>query len=991
MSASLAPPLRQVLQSIHTLADIPCLVARLGAEPRWEPIEPDGGQRFAALAGESTRTMWLCATTPQQPLHELRRWSRQLQRRAIRAVLLVFDESTRTLALSLAGASAELVVECNEPSPVELGCLERFASAVAGRPELFERAAEEALSGQGVGKAFFAQFLATLDGTARGMVSRARGVDRRTLALIQLTRVLFLQFVQAKGWLDGDRDYLARRVDQLLIGGEALHTQLFKPLFFGVLNQPVRQRHSRLRRLGNIPYLNGGLFEPHPLEATFGIDIPDDLWREAFDRLFSRFHFTVAESVESGPCIAPDMLGRVFEGVMELGERKRSGTYYTPQPLVRELVRRALSACLENAHGVPRHNSAEHLDHLSTAERRTLARVTVLDPACGSGAFLLGALETLADIRAAEGPPAHVRRNVLLEQIHGADIDPMAVRLAELRLWLALVAPDGADDVAEIAPLPNLDGVVRQGDSLREPYHRLRVGPAVSLEVRRLRTEIAVAAPSERKVALRRLRRLEYQAALAHADRDVAHAQRALTELLATAAAPALFRDSAGDQVPLRARGRELQAQLARVVGARERLLRERSVPWLAYSTNFADVMSHGGFGMVVGNPPWVRAEQLAPEVREELAERYRCWTSGSGNGFRHLPDLSVAFVERGLELVRPGGVVAMLVPAKLATNAYAAALRARLSTTCRLHLAAPVPDAKQFDATVYPMALVVGRDRGSSGNRVSTSLTTSAERPQAEFGAAPWMLRKGANLESLTTLQRRHGTIGDRFHAMLGVKTGADRVFLDPAIEAGCLTRPALRGRDLRPFSPTAGTRLLWCYDRRLTPLTVLPESVAVWIERYREQLEARADRRPGPPWQLFRVKAARPCWRVVWRDISRRLEAAVLTDALDEAIPLNTCYVVEAGSDRAAYALAAWLNSGPVRQLASSIAPVAAGGFRRHAAHVVSALPLPATILSTSTFEAFGRSASAGVDCTDELDKAAQDALAPAHAGASPPLALL
>src|SRR5690242_11922149 len=100
-----------------------------------------------------------------------------------------------------------------------------------------------------------------------------------------------------------------------------------------------------------------------------------------------------------------------------------------------------------------------------------LRRVAVLDPAAGSGAFLLGALEELTALRCATGEMARaaVRRSVLAESLYGVDVKPTAVRLAELRLWLALVADDETSDLALVAPLPNLDGHIRAGDALLDP------------------------------------------------------------------------------------------------------------------------------------------------------------------------------------------------------------------------------------------------------------------------------------------------------------------------------------------------------------------------------------------------------------------------------------------------------------------------------------------------------------------------------------------
>jgi methylase of polypeptide subunit release factors len=131
------------------------------------------------------------------------------------------------------------------------------------------------------------------------------------------------------------------------------------------------------------------------------------------------------------------------------------------------------------------------------------------------------------------------------------------------------------------------------------------------------------------------------------------------------------------------------------------------------------------GFDLVTGNPPWVRAERLAPRVRETLASRYSCWRPVATRGFAHQPDVAVAFVERAFELTRPGGVVALLVPAKLATSGYAEPLRGRLSRGARIERASPLPEqvAHKFGAAVYPMALVAARADPNGSELVATGL----------------------------------------------------------------------------------------------------------------------------------------------------------------------------------------------------------------------------------------------------------------------------
>src|SRR5207245_7812676 len=118
--------------------------------------------------------------------------------------------------------------------------------------------------------------------------------------------------------------------------------------------------------------------------------------------------------------------------------------------------------------------------------------------------------------------------------------------------------------------------------------------------------------------------------------------------------------------------------------------------------------LARGGFDLVAGNPPWVRGERLPARVREALATRYPSWRPTRQHGFAHLPDLAVAFVERTLELAAPGGAVALLVPAKLASSGYAEPLRRRLADTTRLERVARVDRTESaFRAAVYPIALV--------------------------------------------------------------------------------------------------------------------------------------------------------------------------------------------------------------------------------------------------------------------------------------------
>ena len=325
-----------------------------------------------------------------------------------------------------------------------------------------------------------------------------------------------------------------------------------------------------------------------------------------------------------------------------------------------------------------------------------------------------------------------MKREILGRCLCGVDLDLTAVRLTELRLWLALVADDPADLTA-VAPLPNLDGLVRHGDTLLDP-----LALAASLSgVRRFaaaRRDLAMAGAArrrlfplsgaEKRAALEALGRAEARLAgtlLAAAERDL---EAAIGELLESAKNRDLFGRRSGLDPAARRRLRRLRESRRDVRAAGRRLRREGAAPFFAFESHFADHVARGGFDIVVGNPPWVRGERLPARVREALSVRYPSWRPIEARGFAHLPDLAVAFVERALELSAPAGVTALLVPAKLASSGYAEPLRRRLADGTGLDRIAPLEDeAAAFGAAVYPLGLVVVRRNPRPGDAVALRL----------------------------------------------------------------------------------------------------------------------------------------------------------------------------------------------------------------------------------------------------------------------------
>ena len=943
MSSALTMRLPQALAAVRQVEDLTLLVAAWGHEPCWEPLEAvgwarEGLWRRAARVGDANGFAWY-GIEAENPAAAAATLARRLARRGDLAAAIALDPDQRTLALAIQTVERPelLVVDLERPARLGLACLHRVRAPAESRVALALRISE-ALAGRGCGRAFFRAFADALARFEAALPAPIAAEDRRSLALIQFTRVLFLYFVQSRGWLDGRDAFLAEEVDRALAFGCHLHRSLFRPLFFGTLNRRPEERRRSAARFGRIPFLNGGLFEPHPLERRWPLDVPDSAWRDAFDSLFERFHFTVVED-QDGPSVAPDTLGRVFEGVMDPVRRRATGTYYTPAALVRRIVNAAMTAHFEG-----RQPSLDELDSL-----------TVLDPAVGSGAFLLGALEEVAGRRRAAGDVAPGVRRRVLAGLFGVDRDPMAVRLAELRLWLAVLAEEDAFEPDQVAPLPNLECLVRQGDSLLDPLQAVGTdvpGARMASSLRALRSAALVACGSSKRRAAEALARAERDllgTSLEAAERSV---ESEIGELVASARSPTLFGGRIGARAGLRRGLCKLRERRRRIRAFRRELEHHGALPWFRYQSHFADVFqSRRGFSMVVGNPPWVRAEQLPPVLRARLRERYRWWrTGGSGDqGYGHQPDLAVAFLERAWELAAPGGTIALLIPSKVATAAYGSVARQAVAAHGTLDVVAPIAPApgERFEAAAYPMALVLRKCTPPAGHTVRDTLDPGGQvAPQSSLqGGGPWIVAADPLRDALTLLAG-HPRLGETWSPRLGAKTGANAAYLDPPedVEPECV-RLALRGRDLKPFRASPRHRLLWPHDPNGRPLARLPPRTALHLRRFEERLASRADADPRAPWwTCFRTAAGRPEARVVWSDLALRLQAAALigTDGA-RVVPLNTCYVVLAGCEDDALALAAWLNASWLRAAAALGADEARGGYRRFSARVVSGLPFP------------------------------------------------
>jgi len=328
--------------------------------------------------------------------------------------------------------------------------------------------------------------------------------DRRWYASVLLNRLMFIYFLQRKFFLDnGDGRYLQNKLEESKQKGSNLYYDKFlKVLFFEGFAKPEKKRTPESNKLlGKIKYLNGGLFLLHPVEQRWpGITLPDEAFENLFG-LFERYSWNLNDTPGGQDNeINPDVLGYIFEKYIN---QKAFGAYYTRPEITQYLCERTIHRLIldrVNSPGIPGVLPARRFDNVGDLLialdaplckellHDVLPNLRLLDPACGSAAFLVAAMKTLINIYAAvvgkieflndrnlkqwladikrDHPSINyfIKKTIITENLFGVDIMEEAVEIAKLRLFLTLVAAASSEE--DLEPLPNIDFNILPGNSL---------------------------------------------------------------------------------------------------------------------------------------------------------------------------------------------------------------------------------------------------------------------------------------------------------------------------------------------------------------------------------------------------------------------------------------------------------------------------------------------------------------------------------------------
>lgn len=579
-------------------------------------------------------------------------------------------------------------------------------------------------------------------------------------------QLMFIKFIQKKDWLklDSQTNYLSALWRAYAQDGDPstnFYRDRLKLLFFSGLNTPNDvnlvdiNRGGFLKQLiGDVPYLNGGLFEEDDDDRNSEIMVPDECFESILTELFKRFNFTVTEStpLDVEVAVDPEMLGKVFEELVT--GRHETGSYYTPKPIVSFMCREGLKGYLRSKlptelpeaiqKFVEEHDSAQLRNPEAVLE--ALRQIKVCDPACGSGAYLLGMLHELLDLRAClfvtkslDPISAYQRKlEIIQNNLYGVDLDPFAINIARLRLWLSLAVEfEGLHP----PPLPNLDFKIETGDSLAAP------DPSVGIQGTFRQKQIDD-----------------------YIDFKTAYMTAHGNEKLA-----------------IRQEIEALRKEIATWTHG------GKPVTGFDWPVEFAEVFANGGFDIVLANPPYVRQE-LISEIKPMLKEIYPDVYMGTA-------DLYCYFYARALQLLRLGGMLVFISSNKWFRANYGKRLRKYIADYCNVSSITDFGELPVFEASAtFPMIFVSKKKTNTLPEATKGPVFTqvkSLDAPYPDVGALiqqygkelgkdsikseNWTLA-GAEVEQILRKMEQNGTTLDEYvngQIYYGIKTGFNEAFV--------------------------------------------------------------------------------------------------------------------------------------------------------------------------------------------------------------------
>ncbi|WP_158526205.1 Eco57I restriction-modification methylase domain-containing protein [Pedobacter paludis] len=659
-------------------------------------------------------------------------------------------------------------------------------------------------------------------------------------------RIVFLYFVQKKGWLavpkdktwgQGNPDYLYNLFQHSKHQDDFYYQELV-PLFFNSLNNSDSENPARDRRY---PYLNGGLFDPAQDSAFNKLQLPEHIFQKLFER-FNEFNFTIYEDAPDEHTVAvdPEMLGHIFENLLE--DNKAKGAFYTPKEIVHYMCRESLSnyiyayAKKENDEQFKAKLNQYFEDYdvkkLSNEEIKNIDRaledVKICDPAIGSGAFPMGLLHEIYNLKIPiednkgfkAKSPAVLKKHIIEESIYGVDIDAGAVDISRLRFWLSLIVDEESPQ-----PLPNLNFKIVCANSL------IPLGDITGFDM----------------------------------DERAAEARNDLEALRNE-----FFNTSSEEKLKLERKFKKIQTEL---LGLRELATSENyDIYTKLYEFNPFDDNScswfdpwwmfgvNNSFDIVIGNPPY--GAKLDSDHKKLFKDLY-------SDVHMRTPDTFNYFISKSFRLLKDGGVLSFIVPNNLLFQGENSKTRDLLINKNQLRRVINLGD-NTFESADVPTCIFVATRTDGKDYQISYSdnrkenihridfFDTQKEISSFEVNMIPDLVIGigGSQIKIIKDIDEKSFKIDDiALEVASGISTGGDKIFrisesfmLSENLEHELL-RPVLVGAEIDKYS-IKDTQYQVIYTARDTKIDNYP-NIKQYLTEFKDKLENRSEARSGVmPW---------------------------------------------------------------------------------------------------------------------------------------------
>lgn len=586
--------------------------------------------------------------------------------------------------------------------------------------------------------------------------------DREFLTKIIFQRIMFLWFIQKKGLLDNNENYFLDKFQEVSGRNGNFYQDFLRKLFFqGLCIRPDERNRKVARLIGDVPYLNCGLFIETEVELKYSISIPNEAFYKKMLYPISRGEknipilnlleckeWTVDERSGEVGKINPEILGYTFEKSIN---KKDLGSVYTPEEVTTFMAKNTVHSYLVDRvneefsthYGdldeLLRNGSGEHLKYLF----QVLRDIKIVDPAVGSGHFLVDAIVTLEKIYHALREKGilgwgnyQIKEHIVANSLFGVDIFEEAVEICKLRLFLVLAETFRTKE--DVQPLPNIDFNIRCGNSLigfastselvqnffsKDEAVKTILGHMDFLEknfpeiAERARSILGrpVIAPMDlfklRNDLVSRYRTLHDRELQPKTRKVLVEITEAINKEL-NAQYYGMVKESFQSDNNLRNLSEN---------GRYQKFLDLKPFHWLL---EYSEVFQEGGFDIVIGNPPYISNKNLKHNEKI-LYNRLYCTHKQY--------DIYVLFIERGMEILKEGGEFSYIVSNKFLITEYGRPLRNLLLKEWNTKTVIDVSNIKVFrEAATYPVIIHINKKRPSEKITIGTvDKLTNLHKPQ--------------------------------------------------------------------------------------------------------------------------------------------------------------------------------------------------------------------------------------------------------------------